>query len=270
MTDRYGVIGHPIAQSRSPDIHLAFAAETGDDIAYERILAPLDGFVPAAEAFARAGGKGLNVTMPFKLEAHALARTLSARARVAGAVNTLRPDGAARYGDTPDGGGLVRDLTQNRGVLLLGRDVLVLGAGGATRGVVVPILEQRPRTLTVANRTVEKAVSLAADFTGYGEVRAASAAGLEGRSFDVVLNAASGAPDEALPWPDGLFAPAAIAYDFCYAEEPTPFMRWARAQGAARAVDGLGMLVEQAAESFVVWRGVRPDTRRVLALLRPA
>jgi shikimate dehydrogenase len=270
MTDRYAVIGHPIAHSKSPLIHLAFAQETRDDISYERILAPLDGFVPAVEAFAAAGGKGLNVTMPFKLQAHALARTLSARARVAGAVNTLRRDGDAWYGDNTDGVGLVRDLTQNLGVLLLGRNVLVLGAGGATRGVVVPLLEQRPRTLTVANRTVEKAVSLAADFADYGEVRAASAAGLEARRFDVVVNAASGTvDDEHLPWPRSLFAPDALAYDLSYAEGATPFMRWARDAGAARIVDGLGMLIEQAAESYFVWRGVRPDTRRVFPLLRP-
>jgi len=270
MTDRYAVIGHPIAHSKSPLIHMAFAAETGDDIVYDRILAPLDGFNASVEAFAAAGGRGLNVTMPFKLQAHALARTLSARARIAGAVNTLRREGDAWYGDNTDGVGLVRDLTQNLGVLLLGRDVLVLGAGGATRGIVVPLLEQRPRTLTVANRTVDKAVSLAADFTRHGELRAASAAGLEGRRFDVVVNAASGAEEaDALPWPAGLFAPDAVAYDLCYADEPTRFMRWAREQGASRAVDGLGMLIEQAAESFFVWRGVRPDTRRVFPLLRP-
>jgi len=270
MTDRYAVIGHPIAHSKSPLIHMAFAAETGDDITYERILAPLDGFVASAEAFAAAGGRGLNVTMPFKLQAHALARTHSARARLAGAVNTLRREGDAWYGDNTDGVGLVRDLTQNVGAPLRGREVVVLGAGGATRGIVVPLLEQRPRTLTVANRTVDKAVSLAADFARHGEVRAASAAGLEGRRFDVVINAASGTPeDDALPWPAGLFAPDALAYDLSYGDGPTPFMRWARAQGAPRAIDGLGMLVEQAAESFFIWRGVRPDTRRVITLLRP-
>ena len=272
MTDRYAVIGHPIAHSKSPVIHAAFARETGEDIVYERILAPLDGFVAAVEAFAAAGGKGLNVTLPFKLEAHALARTLSARARIAGAVNTLRRENDAWYGDNTDGVGLVRDLAQNLGTALGGRDVLILGAGGATRGIVVPLLEQAPRTLTVANRTVEKAFSLAADFVDHGEVRAASAAALEGRCFDVVIHAASGGVkgDDALVWPEHLFAADALAYDLSYADEPTPFMRWARAQGAARAVDGLGMLVEQAAESFFVWRGVHPDTRPVFALLRPA
>jgi shikimate dehydrogenase len=271
MPDRYAVIGNPIAHSKSPLIHAAFARATGEDIVYERILAPLDGFGAAVGQFVAAGGRGLNVTMPFKLEAHALARTLSPRARVAGAVNTLRRDGDAWYGDNTDGVGLVRDLVDNLGVALAGRDALVLGAGGATRGIVVPLLEQRPRTLTVANRTVEKAVALALDFTSHGEVRAASAAALEGRYFDVVVNAAGGPEDAepALPWPSSLFAPGAFAYDLTYADAPTPFLRWARAQGAARCADGLGMLIEQAAESFLVWRGVRPDTRPVFALLRP-
>jgi shikimate dehydrogenase len=271
MTDHYAVIGHPIAHSKSPLIHAAFARQTGEDIAYDRILAPLDGFGTAAAQFAADGGKGLNVTMPFKLEAYALSATLSARARIAGAVNTLRREHDAWYGDNTDGVGVVRDLRQNLGVTLAGRDVLVLGAGGATRGIVAPLLEQRPRTLTVANRTVDKAVALAADFVGYGEVRAASAAALEGRYFDVVIHATSGAKesDDVMPWPSALYAPGALAYDLSYADEPTPFMRWARLHGAARAVDGLGMLIEQAAESFFVWRGVRPDTRPVFSLLRP-
>lgn len=270
--DRYAVIGNPIAHSKSPLIHAAFARATGEDLVYERILAPLDGFVAAAQAFAAGGGKGLNVTMPFKLEAHGLARTLSPRARIAGAVNTLRRDGDAWYGDNTDGVGLVRDLVDNLGVRLAERDVLVLGAGGATRGIVVPLLEQRPRTLTVANRTVEKAVALAVDFASYGEVRAASAPALEGRYFDVVVHAAGGPGDgpEASMWPQSLFAPGAFAYDLTYADAPTPFLRWAGAHGAARLADGLGMLIEQAAESFLVWRGVRPDTRPVFALLRPA
>ena len=270
MTDRYAVIGNPIAHSKSPLIHAAFARATGEDIVYERILAPLDGFDAAVAQFASAGGKGLNVTMPFKLQAYALARTLSPRARVAGAVNTLRRDGHAWYGDNTDGVGLVRDLVDNLGVALADRDVLVLGAGGATRGIVVPLLEQRPRTLTVANRTVEKAVALAIDFASFGEVRAASSAALEGRYFDVVVHAAGGLADETAPaWPSSLFASGAFAYDLTYDDAPTPFVAWARENGAARCADGLGMLIEQAAESFLVWRGVRPDTRPVFALLRP-
>ena len=270
MTDRYAVIGNPVAHSKSPLIHAAFARATGDDIAYDRILAPLDGFDAAVAQFAAAGGRGLNVTMPFKLEAYALASTLSERARVAGAVNTLRLDPGGWHGDNTDGVGVTRDLVQNLGVSIAGRDVLILGAGGAARGILAPLLWQKPRTLTVANRTVDKAVTLAADFVAYGEVRAASAAALEGRSFDVVIHAtgASVTGEAAPAWPVTIFAPGSFAYDLSYADEPTAFIRWARAHGAAGTADGLGMLVEQAAESFFVWRRVRPDTRPVLASLR--
>ena len=272
MTDRYAVIGNPIAHSKSPEIHAAFARQTGEPIEYGRLLAPLDGFAAAVERFTADAGRGLNVTMPFKREAFALARTRSERARIAGAVNTLRRDADGWYGDNTDGVGLLRDLLRNLRVTIARRDVLVLGAGGATRGIVVPLLEQRPRTLTVANRTVEKAVALAIDFVAHGEIRAASAAALEDRRFDVVINATGAAAhaDDAPPWPAGLFAPGSFAYDLTYADQPTAYLRWARAHGAAGAADGLGMLLEQAAESFYVWRGVRPDTRPVFTLLRPA
>ncbi len=271
MTDRYAVIGNPIAHSKSPLIHAAFARQTGAAITYERILAPLDGFAAAAHQFAADGGRGLNVTLPFKLEAFALAAALSDRARTAGAVNTLRRDADGWFGDNTDGVGLTRDLQDNLGVVLGGRDVLVLGAGGAARGIVAPLLAAGPRTLTIANRTVARAAALAMDFARRGEVRAASAGALEGRSFDVVIDATSaGIRGEAsVPWPATLFAPGAFAYDLSYADAPTAFLRWARAAGAARMADGLGMLIEQAAESFFVWRGVRPDTRPVLTLFRP-
>ena len=272
MPDRYAVIGNPIAHSKSPLIHAAFARQTGQDLAYERLLAPLDGFTATAEQFAGEGGKGLNVTMPFKLEAFMLARGLSERARVAGAVNTLRRDGDGWYGDNTDGVGLVRDLVDNLGVRIEGRDVVILGAGGATRGIVVPLLEQKPRTLTVANRTVDKAVALAADFVAYGAVRAASAAALEERTFDVVIHATSAdvTGGASVAWPRSMFAAGAFAYDLTYADEPTAFVRFARDQGVGAVADGLGMLIEQAAESFFVWRGVRPDTRPVFPLLRRA
>jgi len=270
MTDRYAVIGNPVAHSKSPQIHAAFARATGQDIAYERLLAPRDGFAAAVRAFAAAGGRGLNVTLPFKQEAFALAATLTERARIAGAVNTLRFDADGPLGDNTDGVGVTRDLVQNLRVALRGADVLVLGAGGATRGIVAPLLAEAPRTLTIANRTVERAYALAADFAHLADVRAASAAALEDRRFDVVIHATSAGVrgEEALSWPDRLFAPGALAYDLAYAEGPTDFLRWAAARGAARCADGLGMLVEQAAESFRLWRGVRPDTRAVLALLR--
>lgn len=272
MTDRYAVVGNPVAHSKSPLIHGAFARQTGQDLTYERLLAPLDGFAAAVEQFAAAGGKGLNVTLPFKREAFLLARDVSERARIAGAVNTLRREDRGWFGDNTDGVGLTRDLVDNLGVRIEGRDVVILGAGGATRGIVVPLLEQGPRTLTVANRTVDKAVALAADFVAYGEVRAASAAALEERSFDLVIHATSAdlTGADALAWPPSIFAPRAFAYDLMYADAPTAFLRFARAHGVATMADGLGMLIEQAAESFFVWRGVRPDTRPVFSLLRPA
>jgi shikimate dehydrogenase len=272
MTDRYAVIGNPIAHSKSPLIHAAFARETGEDLVYDRLLAPLDGFAAAVRRFADEGGKGLNVTLPFKVEAFALARETSERARIAGAVNTLRRDARGWYGDNTDGVGLVRDLADNLGVRIEDRDVVILGAGGATRGIVVPLLSRRPRTLTIANRTVDRAVTLAADFAGYGEVRAASAAALEGRAFDLVIHATSAdtMSGERFAWPGSIFAPGAFAYDLAYADGPTAFLRFARGHGVHALADGLGMLVEQAAESFRVWRGIRPDTRSALALLRPA
>ena len=272
MPDRYAVVGNPIAHSKSPLIQATFARQTGQDITYERLLAPLDAFVPTVQRFAADGGRGLNVTLPFKREAFALARTLSERARVAGAVNTLRRDADGWYGDNTDGVGLTRDLNDNLGVRVDGRDVLILGAGGAARGIVAPLLAQRPRTLTIANRTVQTAVSLATHFVSCGEVRAASAAALEGRTFDVIIHATSAdtTMGEMSVWPGTLFGPGACAYDLTYGDEPTAFLRFARQHGASLVADGFGMLVEQAAESFHVWRGVRPDTRPVLALLRPA
>jgi shikimate dehydrogenase len=273
MTDRYAVVGNPIAHSKSPEIHAAFARETGEDLTYERLLAPLDAFVDTVARFQREGGRGCNVTVPFKLEAYALAREHSPRALFAGACNTLAWRGTHWFGDNTDGAGLVRDLDVNLGVALAGHDLLILGAGGAARGIIGPLLGAAPRSLTISNRTVAKAEELARIFAPHGPVRALAPAALAGERFDVVVNAtSSGLPaTEAAPpppWPDAIFARAALAYDLIYANEPTPFVRWARAHGAARATDGFGMLLEQAAESFLVWRGVRPDTAPVYALLR--
>ena len=267
--DRYAVVGNPVAHSKSPLIHAAFARATGEDLSYGTLLAPLDGFVATVEAFAAAGGRGLNVTVPFKREAFVLAQRLSERARAAGAVNTLRRDGNAWFGDNTDGVGLVRDLVENQRVPLQDRDILVLGAGGATRGILEPLLRVAPRTLTIANRTVDKAVALAAEFARFGTVRAASAPALEGRTFHLVVNATSaGVRGEDTTWPANLFASGGFAYDLSYADAPTPFLQWARAAGAAHCADGLGMLVEQAAESFLLWRGVRPPTAPAYAALR--
>ena len=269
--DKYAVVGNPVAHSRSPQIHEAFARATGQDMSYVRLLAPLGGFADAVAQFAREGGRGLNVTVPFKLDAFAVAHAASERAQAAGACNTLLREGDGWYADNTDGAGIVRDLTVNLDVPLAGRDVLVIGAGGAARGILVPLFAQAPRSVTLTNRTMARAEALVERFAARGPLVAVAQAGLAGRRFDVVINATSAglADDTALPWPPGLFRPHAFAYDMIYADQPTTFLRWARAQGAARTADGLGMLVEQAAESFLLWRGVRPDTRPVFRLLRP-
>ncbi len=273
MTDKYAVVGHPVAHSKSPQIHAVFARLTLQDLSYEAILVPLDGFADAVRAFIAAGGRGMNVTVPFKLEAYALADARSPRAEAAKAVNTLVFSPAGIHGDNTDGAGLVADLTRNLGFEIAGKRLLLLGAGGAARGVLLPLLEQQPAALYLANRTPGKAHELRAAFAGRaGACRLESGgfAALAGRQFDLVVNAtAASLAGEAPPLPEGLYAPGSLAYDMLYGRE-TPFLAAARAQGAARLADGLGMLVEQAAESFFLWRGVRPPTAPVLAQLRSA
>ncbi|MCA1977969.1 MAG: shikimate dehydrogenase [Thiobacillus sp.] len=265
MTDRYAVFGHPIAHSKSPLIHAAFARQTGQDMRYEAILAPLDGFAGSVRAFIDAGGRGANVTVPFKEEAYALATTLTARARRAGAVNTLSFAADGITGDNTDGAGLLADLTRNLHRSLAGERILLLGAGGAARGVIGPLLDAQPATLVIANRTVARARALADSF-GRDDVGVCGFDAIEGE-FDLVVNAtAASLAGELPPLPPSIFAPGALAYDMMYGHT-TPFLEFARAQGCAGA-DGLGMLVEQAAEAFFVWRGVRPDTRPVIASLR--
>ena len=264
MTDRYAVIGHPVAHSKSPFIHASFARQTGQDISYEKILAPLDGFAAAVGAFFSAGGRGLNVTVPFKQEASRIAARLSERARLAAAVNTLAFDGHDIYGDNTDGIGLVRDICGNLNRKLSGQRVLLLGAGGAARGVVLPLLNEHPRQLVIANRSAQTALDLAAEYAGYAPRPQGCGFGdLPGRAFDVVINATSaGLTDSALDVPADIFAADSLAYDMLYGKE-TPFIRQARDAGAAVS-DGFGMLVEQAAEAFLLWRGIRPDTAPVL------
>ncbi|MDP3585735.1 MAG: shikimate dehydrogenase [Thiobacillus sp.] len=264
MTDRYAVFGHPIAHSKSPQIHAAFARQTVQDMTYEAILAPKDGFADSVAAFITAGGRGANVTVPFKEEAFRLAGRLSSRAERAGAVNTLRFDADGIFGDNTDGAGLVADLTRNLGCVLAGKRVLLVGAGGAARGVIEPLLAQQPAEVVIANRTVSRAQDLAALF-GRG-VRACSFDAADA-PFDIVINAtAASLAGELPPLSPRVFTADTLAYDMMYGRD-TPFLDFARSHGAATA-DGLGMLVEQAAEAFTLWRGVRPDTAPVIAALR--
>lgn len=269
MTDRYCVIGNPVAHSRSPAIHARFAAQCHQDLSYEAILAPLDGFAATVGDFAVAGGKGANVTLPFKEEAFGLCSRRSARAERAGAVNTLAFGRNEIFGDNTDGAGLVRDIEVNLGFPLAGRRVLLLGAGGAARGVIAPLLERQPTGLFIANRSGDKAETLAGQFSDLATVNAGNFAKTASRTFDVVINATSASLSGAtLPLPAGIFASGSLAYDMMYGKGETPFLALAREQGAARLADGLGILVEQAAEAFFVWRGVRPDSAQVLAELR--
>ncbi len=275
MPDRYGVIGNPVAHSLSPVIHAAFARQAGDAIDYARILAPLDGFVATICAFFDAGGRGLNVTLPFKLEAFAwCGEQVSARARRAGAVNVLAMRGDAVHGDNTDGIGLATDLlriARSTGLSIEGARVLLIGAGGAARGVVEPLLAMGPERLAIANRDVAKADELVRMFAHDASTRidAISLADAGADGFDIVIHATSAGLANAAPaLPQGLFKGTRIAYDMTYGAAPTPFMRLAHEGGAAVVSDGLGMLVEQAAESFAIWRGHRPDAAPVLASLR--
>jgi shikimate dehydrogenase len=270
MTDRYAVMGNPIAHSKSPRIHARFAAQFGHDIEYRAMLVEPGHFPQAVAEFLAEGGKGINVTVPFKEDAWALAATRSARAERAGAVNTLVLDpSGSHYGDNTDGAGLVRDLRHNHGCELAGKRILLLGAGGAARGVIGPLLNEQPTQLVIANRTPARAVELARAFRDSGTIKGCSLEALAGRSFDVVINAtAAGLRGEVPELPPGVVQTHSWCYDMMYADEPTTFVRWAQSRGVERALDGLGMLVEQAAESFFLWRGVRPDTEAVIHALR--
>jgi shikimate dehydrogenase len=265
--DRYVVIGNPVAHSRSPLIHSRFAAQMGESIDYARMFAPLDGFEETARRFFQSGGRGANVTLPFKVEAYRFAHARSERARAAGAANVLaaREDGI--FADNTDGAGLVADLARNLGVSIAGKRVLLLGAGGAARGVIAPLLAERPAILVLANRTHARALELVERFEAGGPIEAVMLDRLRD-PFDVILNATSSSTHgEPLVLPDALFGAGMLAYDMAYGEAALAFVDRARAAGA-RASDGLGMLVEQAAESWLVWRGARPDTASVLAELR--
>ncbi|WP_444943259.1 shikimate dehydrogenase [Microbulbifer sp. ZKSA006] len=268
MSERYAVVGNPIEHSLSPEIHRAFAAQTGEDIDYDKQLAPLEGFVEFARAFFAEGGCGLNVTVPFKLQAFEFADTLTERGASAGAVNTLALAGDGKIlGDNTDGAGLVFDICNNLGWEIKGKKVLLLGAGGAARGALLPLLAEQPAHLHIANRSAEKAVQLAAEFSPQGELSGGGLETLRG-CYDLIINASSASLGGVLPpLPEGCVAGHGKAYDMMYGATATPFTQWACGQGAESA-DGLGMLVEQAAEAFLLWRGVRPQTAPVMAELR--
>jgi shikimate dehydrogenase len=266
VTDRYAVIGNPVAHSKSPWIHAEFARATGQDIEYGRIEAPIDGFERAVEDFRAAGGRGANVTLPFKQQAFRYCRASSERAQAAQAVNTLIFERDRVRGDNTDGVGLVRDLSVNLGRRIAGSRILLMGAGGAAQGVLAPLAHAGAARIVIANRTVARAEALAARLVGF-TVTACGYESLPGESFDLVINATSaGLEGAAPPLPEGVFARDGLAYDMVYGRE-TRFLAMARAAGA-EACDGAGMLVEQAAESFFLWRGVRPETGAVLATLR--
>jgi shikimate dehydrogenase len=268
--DAYGVMGNPIAHSKSPQIHALFAQQTQEPISYTALYVELGTFPEAVRQFVREGGKGFNITVPFKQEAWVIADERSERAQFAGAVNTIavRDDGSL-YGDNTDGVGMVRDITVNHRCAIKGMRVLVLGAGGAVRGVLGPLLAEKPASLVVANRTVERAVELAELFKSQGVIMASSFNELAGQQFDLIINGTSASlQGELPPLPVNILAPGAWCYDMMYGAEPTPFMHWAQQHGAAHTLDGLGMLVEQAAESFLLWRCVRPQTSPVIKSIR--
>lgn len=267
VTDRYCVFGNPIAHSRSPQIHALFALQKKQSLTYDKRFVDIGGFSNAVTEFVAEGGRGANVTVPFKLEALALAGHRTARAETAGAANTLSFVAGAIHADNTDGTGLVRDLGSNLGFKLQGASILILGAGGAARGVMGELLAERPARIVLANRTLAKAEDIAARFARAGQVEATALDAIPHQPFDLVLNAtSSGLTGEAIPLPRAIFTRDTLAYDMVYGK-PTAFLQAAR-QAGAQTADGLGMLVEQAAESFFIWRGVRPNTAPVIAQIR--
>jgi len=265
----YAVMGNPISHSKSPSIHTLFAKHTQQSILYTAIHVDLGGFKQAVGNFAATGGKGLNVTVPFKQEAWALVAERSERAERAGAVNTIKIENDTLFGDNTDGVGLVNDLTMNHSIELKDKTILLMGAGGAARGVLIPLLKQNPTALFIANRTPDKAKDLADDFFDAGNIRGGGYDALTNLKFDIVINAtAASLQGELPPLPDTLLNENASCYDMMYSAKPTPFMLWATQHQAENVLDGLGMLVEQAAESFFIWRGVKPETGSVIKKLR--
>ncbi len=269
MTDLYAVMGNPINHSKSPSIHAQFAEQAKQDIVYSAMLVPTEGFESAVKGFFKGCGKGLNITVPFKEQAFQVASQLTPRAQTAQAVNTLilQEDGSI-LGDNTDGAGLVRDLVMNQQVDITGKRILVIGAGGAVRGILQPFLEQDPEQIIIVNRTFEKAQALAESFHALGNIEAQKFEDLT-QSFDVIINGTSASlAGELPPIPESVVASHTCVYDMMYSKELTPFLAWAQNLGAKKIIDGLGMLVEQAAVSFELWRGIKPDSTQVLKQLR--
>jgi len=267
--DRYAVIGHPIAHSKSPIIHKLFAEQTGQEIEYEAMDVAPEELEDRIREFIDSGGHGLNVTLPLKQDVLPLLDELTERARLAGAVNTItHGDDGKLSGDNTDGVGLIADLQNNLQLELHDARILILGAGGATRGIVLPLLEQEPAELVIANRTIERAEKLVDDFSASGTLQASGFDDLAGREFDLVINATSaGVHGELPPFPESIIGDKTVCYDLSYSMRETPFVSWAKSLGCKRVFQGWGMLVEQAAESFTLWRGVRPNTQDVLSRL---
>ncbi len=268
MTDRYAVIGNPIGHSKSPLIHAQFARQCAQDLTYSALECTAAEFANTVRSFRDSGARGLNVTAPFKLQAFELADRHSERASLTGASNALKFEAGHIHAENFDGVGLVNDIQRNLGGSIAGRRVLLLGAGGAARGALGSILEQRPSEVTIANRSVSKAVELAAQFAKRGTVHGVGYANIGEQAFDVIINATSASVDDKQPLaPRSVFTSTSLAYEMAYGRGLTPFLRWAKEAGVTQLADGIGMLIEQAAEAFLWWRGVRPDTAPLIRSL---
>ncbi len=270
MSDAYAVIGNPITHSKSPLIHIEFSKQTKQDMHYEAIFAPLNGFTEAIKLFQQNDGKGMNVTIPFKFDAYKISTQLTEQAEAAQAVNTLVFDGNEIYGHNTDGTGLIRDIITNLGFTITAKRILLCGAGGAASGIILPLLKQKPSMLVIANRTVQKAHKLQNQFASYdNNIVSGNYEDVAGKIFDLVINATSASlTGKSLLLPKKLFATGSLAYDLMYGNEQTPFLQLAQKEGAGYLSDGVGMLVEQAAESFFLWRGIRPETKELIKTLR--
>ena len=265
--NRYAVIGNPINHSLSPTIHSQFSKQIGLSMNYEKILAPLDGFATVANNFVKSGALGFNITVPFKAEAYDLADECTLKAKTAGAVNTIKVENGTLYGENTDGIGLVNDLCNNLQQTIKGKDILILGAGGATQGILLPLLECQPERILVANRTKTKSLKLANNYSEYGKVCGFGLDQIKAKPVDIIINATSASLDGKMPEIPSGVATGALCYELMYGRQ-TPFMKWARKNSALEVTDGLGMLVEQAASAFAFWHGITPETKEVIKSLR--